>query len=143
MKLLRLYCIFFFANLAPVFAATSSAVTLPASQSVGVALFRMLGSLALVIALFFAGIWVFRNMHRLNTRRGVQRKLQVLEGKSLGPRQAVYLVAYEQQRMLVGATPQGITLLTHLPEGPAAEAESERIVSVSFGEALMQALGRK
>jgi flagellar protein FliO/FliZ len=102
----------------------------------------MLGSLALVIALFFAGVWVFRNMHRLNTRRGVQRKLQVLEGKSLGPRQAVYLVAYEQQRLLLGATPQGITLLTHLPEGPV-EPESERIVPVSFGEALMQALGRK
>src|SRR5262249_23560867 len=105
--------------------------------------FRMLGSLALVIALFFAGVWLFRNVHRLNARRSGQRKLQIIEGKSLGPRQAVYVVTYEQQRLLLGATPQGITLLTHLPEGPAAAPESERIVSVSFGEALLQALGRK
>jgi flagellar biogenesis protein FliO len=66
----------------------------------------------------------------------------VLEGKSLGPRQALYVVAYEQQRLLIGASAQGLTLLTHLPEGEA-QAVAERVVPVPFGEALMQALGRK
>ena len=110
--------------------------------SMGAALFRMIGSLAIVIALFFAGAWVFRNLHRFKATGPNNRKLQVLEGKSIGPRQAVYVVAYEQQRLLIGAGPQGLTLLTHLPEG-AAQPEGERIVPVSFGEALMQALGRK
>jgi flagellar protein FliO/FliZ len=142
MKLSRFILALLFGSAVEVFADSASSVTLPATHSVGAALFRMLGSLALVIALFFAGVWLFRNMHRLNARRGGQRKLQVMEGKSLGPRQAVYVVAYEQQRLLLGATPQGITLLTHLPEGPV-EAEGERIVPVSFGDALMQALGRK
>jgi flagellar biogenesis protein FliO len=81
-------------------------------------------------------------MHRFKATGGAQRKLHVLEGKSLGPRQAVYVVAYEQQRLLIGASAQGLTLLSHLPEG-AAQPEAERIVPVSFGEALMQALGRK
>src|SRR5688572_10548256 len=123
-------------------AENSSASPMP---SMGAAVFRMVGSLALVIALFFAGAWIFRNMHRFKPAGANQRKLQVLEGKSLGPRQAVYVVAYEQQRLLIGASAQGLTLLTHLPEGePQAQPQgTERILPVSFGEALLQALGRK
>ena len=113
-----------------------------AVPSVGAAVFRMIGSLAVVIALFFAGAWVFRNFHRFKSAGSPQRKLHVLEGKSLGPRQAVYVVAYEQQRLLIGASTQGLTLLTHLPEG-TPQPETERIVPVSFGEALLQAIGRK
>ena len=116
-----------------------------AAPSMGVALFRMLGALAVVIAIFFAGAWLFRNMHRFKTPGASHRKLQVLEGKSLGPRQAVYVVAYDQQRLLIGASAQGLTLLTHLPEGePQSEQPlTERISPVSFGEALLQALVRK
>jgi flagellar biogenesis protein FliO len=115
----------------------------PAMPSMTVSVFRMLGSLALVIALFFCGAWIFKNGVRFRPVAGTQRKLQVLEAKSLGPRQAVYVVGYEQQRMLIGSTANGLTLITHLPEGTAVEANTERIVPVSFGEALMQALGRK
>ncbi|HEX7860673.1 MAG TPA: FliO/MopB family protein [Verrucomicrobiae bacterium] len=122
-------------------AATAAA---PAVPSMGAAVFRMVGSLAVVIALFFAGAWLFRNMHRFKAGQSNQRKLQVLEGKSIGPRQAIYVVAYEQQRLLIGSTAQGLTLLMHLPEGQTqTETSSERIVPVSFGEALMHALGRK
>ena len=123
-------------------AENSSASSMP---SMGAAVFRMIGSLALVIALFFAAAWIFRNMHRFKAAGANQRKLQVLEGKSLGPRQAVYVVAYEQQRLLIGASAQGLTLLTHLPEGElqAQPQGTERILPVSFGEALLQALGRK
>jgi flagellar biosynthetic protein FliO len=113
-----------------------------AVPSMGVAIFRMIGSLAIVIALFFVGAWLIRNMHRFKNKGMNERKLQVLEGKSIGPRQAIYVVAYEEQRLLIGSTAQGITLLTHLPEG-APQPAGERIVTVSFGEALLQALGRK
>ncbi len=114
----------------------------PPSSSFGVAFFRMIGSLAFVVAIFFGGAWMFRNMHRFRQTGSPARKLQVLEAKSLGARQAVYVVAFEQQRMLIGSSAQGLTLLTHLPDGEP-QAETERIVPVSFGEALMQALGRK
>ena len=119
-----------------------------AMPSMGVAVFRMVGSLALVIAIFFVGAWIFRNMHRFKAAGPNLRKLQVLEAKSLGPRQAVYVVGYEQQRLLIGSSAQGLTLLTHLPAAPVLDNQlsatnPERIVPVSFGEALMQALGRK
>jgi flagellar biosynthetic protein FliO len=114
----------------------------PPSTSFGVAFFRMIGSLAFVVAIFFGGAWLFRNMHRFRQTAGPARKLQVLEAKSLGARQAIYVVGFEEQRLLIGSTPQGLTLLTHLPDG-VTQPETERIVPVSFGEALLQALGRK
>ena len=142
--------VFLVLTMAVALGADKSAAITPAAPSMGAAVFRMVGSLALVIALFFAAAWVFRNMHRFKAPGASQRKLQVLEGKSIGPRQAVYVIAYEQQRLLIGATAQGLTLLTHLPEGEpqpqpnvnAANA-APRILPVSFGEALLQALGRK
>ena len=137
-KILQILVLFF--TVALVSAQEKTANT--AVPYMGVAIFRMVGSLAIVIALFFAGAWLFRNMHRFKNKRLNERKLQVLEGKSIGPRQAIYVVAYEEQRLLIGSTAQGITLLTHLPEGTPQPA-GERIVPVSFGEALMQALGRK
>src|SRR5687767_5730655 len=85
-----------------------AAAAAPAVPSMGAAVFRMVGSLAVVIALFFAGAWLFRNMHRFKAGQSNQRKLQVLEGKSVGPRQAIYVVAYEQQRLLIGSTAQGL-----------------------------------
>ena len=134
-----------FATLASLscFAADSAAPRLlPTPSSFAVSLLRMIGSLAFVVGLFFAGAWLFRNMHRFRSQTGAQRKLQVLEAKSLGARQAIYVVAFEQQRLLIGSTAQGLTLLTHLPDG-TPQNETERIVPVSFGEALLQALGRK
>jgi flagellar biogenesis protein FliO len=120
----------------------ADAPTLQSGPSAGAALVRMIGSLAFVVALFFGGAWLFRNMHRFRVQNGPQRKLHVLEARSLGARQALYVVGFDQQRFLVGAGPQGLTLLTHLPDGDA-QSEPQRIVSVPFGDALLQALGRK
>jgi flagellar protein FliO/FliZ len=113
--------------------------------SLTVSFIRMLGALGFVVALFFGAAWLFKNGFRFQNAAPAQRRLQVLESRSLGARQAVFVVGYENQRMLIGSTPNGLTLLSHLPErGPAeAPAAGERIVSVSFGEALLQALGRK
>jgi flagellar protein FliO/FliZ len=122
-----------FAAEAPKFAAT---------PSVTVSILRMLGSLVFVAGLFLIAAWVFKNGFRLKGMAGAPRKLQVLEARSLGPRQAVYVVGYESQRMLIGSTPNGLSLLSHLPEGTPIQ-ENERIVPVSFREALFQALGRK
>jgi flagellar biogenesis protein FliO len=127
-------------TVAPVLAADHPTTTMP---SVTVSVFRMIGALALVIAIFFAGAWLFKNGVRFRGVGSAERKLQVLEAKSLGPRQAVYVVGYEQQRMLIGSTANGLSLITHLPDGAPMEPGNERIVPVSFGEALMQALGRK
>ena len=103
---------------------------------------RMAGALILVIALFLTGVWLFKNWQRLAVRRGALPKLNVLEVKSLGQRQAIYVVAYEQQRMLLASSPAGVTLLSHLPEA-GEEEKTAPAPRLSFAEAFHQVLARK
>jgi len=107
----------------------------------GAALLRVAGALAVVIALFLAGVWLFKNWQRLAMRPGAAPKLSVLEFKSLGQRQALYVVAYEQQRMLIASSAAGVTLLSHLPA--ADEAPPEVAPKMSFSEAFQHVLARK
>ncbi len=107
----------------------------------GASLLRMAGALAVVIALFLAGVWLVRNWQRLATRRGAAPKLSVLEVKSLGQRQALYVVGYEQQRLLIASTSTGLTLLSHLPA--ADEAPPEAAPKISFAEAFQHVLSGK
>ena len=57
-------------------------------------------------------------------KKGGAPRLNVLEVKSLGQRQAIYVVGYEQQRMLLASSPAGVTLFSHLPT-----AEDEETVA--------------
>jgi flagellar biogenesis protein FliO len=114
-----------------------------ALPDMGASLLRVTGALGLVIALFLGGVWLFKNWQRLALRKGAAPKLAVLEVKSLGQRQALYVVGYEQQRMLLASSAAGITLVSHLPEAGAAAPVSEPAPSVSFVEAFQQVLARK
>jgi flagellar biogenesis protein FliO len=107
----------------------------------GASLLRVVGALVVVVALFLAGVWLFKNWQRLALRKGAIPKLSVLEVRSLGQRQAIYVVGYEQQRMLIATSSGGVTLLSHLP---AAGAEPpEKGPKMSFAEAFQQVLARK
>jgi flagellar biogenesis protein FliO len=108
----------------------------------GASLLRVFGALALVIALFLGGVWLFRNWQRLALRKGLAPKLNVFEVKSLGQRQALYVVGYEQQRMLIATSTAGITLVSHLPDAEAA-APAAPAVKMGFAEAFQQVLARK
>ena len=86
------------------------------------ALFRMLGALALVLALFVGGLWLVRRVPVMRLGRTVP-KLAVLEARSLGQRQALYVIGYEQERLLIATSPAGVTLLKQLPAaGPTLES---------------------
>src|SRR5262249_58729891 len=108
----------------------------------GLSLLRVVGSLGLVLALFFGAVWCFKNWQRLAAQKGRAPKLRVLEVRSLGHRQALYLIACEQQRLLVASSPAGVTLLTHLPEGDAAEPPAGTALP-SFAYALQRVLATK
>jgi flagellar biogenesis protein FliO len=114
----------------------------PSSSSVLVTIFRMLGALAIVFAVFFCGVWLFRNWQGLLRQRGVAPKLRVMEFKSLGTRQALYVVAYERQRFLISSSSAGVALVTSLPE-----ADDETVSAVThaptFADALLKVLNKK
>ena len=128
------------------FADTNSLpVAAPAFPDTGVSLLRVTGALVLVLGLFLCGAWLFKNWQRLAIQRGQQPKLNVLETRSLGARQAIFVVGYEHQRFLVATSAAGVNLLSHLPDAePGETAPAEKPGGpMSFGQALTQVLKRK
>lgn len=106
---------------------------------------RMLTGLAFVLALFFGGVWLFKNWQRLSGVRSHGR-LKVLETRSMGPRQGLYVVGYDQQRFLLAASPSGISLISALPEAPAGMDVIQPVPSPAsspFAQVLQSVLGRK
>lgn len=116
---------------------------LPGSTAVAFSLFRVLGALAIVLAVFFGGVWLFRNWQRTAIAKGHAPKLNILETKSLGQRHAIYVIGYEQQRLLIAASPAGVTMLTTLPTASVNATEEVPTGKTPFSDALRQALQRK
>jgi flagellar biogenesis protein FliO len=114
----------------------------PSFPDAGVSLMRVSGAFLLVIGIFLGGVWLFRNWQRLSVQRGTAPKLNILETRSLGGRQAIYVVGYEQKRFLVASSPAGVNLLSHLPAAVENEsgAGSKSTVAPSFADALKQVL---
>jgi flagellar biogenesis protein FliO len=127
------------------FAQATNTLTLHSDlPEVGLSAIRALGALALVLAVFFGGVWMFRNGQRLAWRKTGAPRLAILESRPLGNRFALYVVGYEQQRMLIGSSPAGINLLSQLP--PSAEVQMEPVAppkGASFTQCLQQVLRQK
>jgi flagellar biogenesis protein FliO len=99
---------------------------------------RVFGALLFVIGLFLGGAWLFRNARQLRFNRGTAPKLRVLESRSLGGRHALFVVAYQDETLLLSSSPAGINLLTHLPSSPesAEESSGPSGPATSFAQAL-------
>ncbi len=108
----------------------------------GVSVVRVLGALLLVLALFWCGVWAFKNWQRLIRCPGQPKRLNILEVRSLGARHALYVVGYSQQRFLISASPSGVSLLSHLPSDEEAPAQTVA-PPPAFTDALLRMLGRK
>jgi flagellar biogenesis protein FliO len=119
------------------------ALTVPgALPNAGASIFRVCGAFVLVVAIFLGGVWLFRNWQRLAVRKNGAAKLNLIEVKSLGQRQAIYVVGYQQQRMLLASSPAGVTLLSHLPSAEETETAAPA-QNLSFAEAFQHVLSRK
>jgi flagellar biogenesis protein FliO len=111
---------------------------------VGASLVRVFVALAFVLAIFLGGVWLFRNWQRLTVQRGRAPKLNVVEVRSLGGRHALYVVAYEQERFLLAASPTGVNLLSHLqPAEEGATPPPTTPTPASFAQTLGQMLKGK
>lgn len=120
-----------------------AAAPISAPPSIGFSVLRMIGALCLVFSLLFGGVWFYRNSSRFTGARGRRQKLNILESRSLGHRHSIFVVAYENQRLLLSTSPTGVTMLSHLPEATSSEMEPEPLVaerSPSFSTAFLQAL---
>ena len=125
-------------------AAASSFNPALTTPDVGTSLLRVMGALALVLGIFLAGVWLFRNWQRLAVKGGRTPKLNVLEIRSLGGRQSIYVVGYEQERFLLASSPAGVNFLTHLPSaGNEETGVPEAKPQMPFSRALAQVLKGK
>ena len=104
---------------------------------------RVFGALALVLALFLAGVWLFRNWQRLTLQRGRASRLELIEIKALGGKHVLYVVGYQQQRLLIASSPAGVSLVSHLPPADGPEIEPAPAHSHNFVQALQQAVQGK
>jgi flagellar biogenesis protein FliO len=125
-------------------AAAPLSVPTTSLTDVGPSLLRVFGALALVLAIFLGGVWLFRNWQRLVVQRGRAPRLNVLETRSLGGRHALYVVGYDQERFLIASSPAGVNLVSHLqPAGEAAPENKDAPPQPSFAQALTQVLKGK
>jgi flagellar biogenesis protein FliO len=115
----------------------------PSLPDVAPSVFRVFGALVLVIGIFLGGVWLFRNWQRLALQRGGPPKLNILETRSLGGRQALYVVGYEQGRFLIASSPAGVSLLSHLPDATGEEAAAGGSAPSPFQQTLAQLLKGK
>lgn len=143
MAVAALWLAFAFTGVAQTNTTMAALPAAPGLPDAAPSVLRVMGALALVLGLFLGGVWMFRNWQQLAWRRGRQPKLNVLEVRQLGGRQSLYVVGYEQGRFLVATSPAGVTLLTHLPDAAADEAEVVGPQAPAFAATLAQILKRK
>jgi flagellar biogenesis protein FliO len=140
-------CILFFLAVvtsagAASFVSTNLPPISPALPEAGFSVIRVFGALLLVLGLFLSGAWLFRNWQRFSVQRGRTSQLQIVETKALGGRHALYVVGYQQQRLLLASSPAGVTLVSHLPLAEA-HSEADELSSDNFVQALQQAVQGK
>ncbi len=105
---------------------------------------RVMLMLAVVLTIFIGGVWLFRNWQRFTVPGGRTPKLNVLESRSLGGRHAIYVIGYENERLLISSSPSGINLLTHLQPSEETAADEKPIAPTpTFAATLAQMLKGK
>lgn len=122
-------------------ATNSLPLTDPSLPGLGTSLLRLFGAMLVVIAVFLAAAWLFRQWMARGPASRTPGKLRVLEVRPLGHRHALYVVAYEQQRLLLACSPSGIAFLSALPPSDAPEPPAPPLPH-SFLEVLRQVIGR-
>jgi len=129
---------------AQVTAAGPASLSTQGLPDTGLSLLRVFGALVLVLGLFLGAVWVWRNARGLTGRGGRIERLHVLEVRSLGGKHALYVVGYDEERLLLAASPTGVNLLSRLPPAPVGEAASAHEPAssqpLSFPQVLAQVL---
>ena len=125
--------------------STNLPATSPALPDASFSVIRVFGGLVVVVGLFLAGVWLFKNWQRLALQRGRPSQLQILEVKALGNKHALYVVGYQQQRLLLASSPGGVALVSHLPseEGRGEGTEGKGEDGSDFVKVLQQAVQAK
>ncbi len=103
-------------------------------------LLRIAFALGFVLVLFFVVAWLVKNWQGFAGMRGQPSRLRIHEMRSLGNRQALFVVGYDQQRLLIASSPTGVTLIERLPQAAPGEDAQSGPAPSNFAEALRRIL---
>ena len=91
-------------------------------------LFRLVGSLALVLAIFFACVYGLKRWGYPLRKPAAQTLIEVVSKHSFGPRHHLILVKVPgNQKILIGISPQDMKVLTTIRDMPDSLTESTNI----------------
>ncbi len=105
---------------------------------VGTSVLRVFGALLLVFAILLGGVWLFKNFQRFQRPSGKAAQLKIVEVKPLGHRQHVFVLGYQEKRLLVASSPTGVTFLTELPDDVPSFLPPDPPLPPGFSQALQQ-----
>ncbi len=112
----------------------SKTADLPLPQTSGSlwdVLFRMLAAFLFVISIFVLGAWLFKRSRLFSLYQGGSTQLRILESRSLGYRNSLFVVGYNQHRFLLAASATGVSLLSPLPDASPIAAKGSDLPSFS------------
>jgi len=101
----------------------------------GADLFRMLGSLALVVALMLAMLWGLRQLQSKINSQNSGRRLQIIESLSVGTRQKVALIRVGEREVLIGISPTQINGIASWPDGDLPASDANNLTSALENQA--------
>ena len=101
--------------------------------------FRMLGSLALVIALLVALLWALRKLQGKMNSQNAGRRLQVIESLNVGTRQKVALIRVGKREVLIGISPTQINGIASWPDGALQSADFQESQAASHSHHVLDA----
>jgi flagellar protein FliO/FliZ len=78
---------------------------------VGVDWFRYAISIVVVFLLLIGLLWLLKSMKNIQKKSNSDKKIQVIETISIGPRQKISLIRVGSNQVLVGITPNQFTSL--------------------------------
>ncbi len=97
-----------------------------AESGTGFSFLRVVGGLGLVLSLIVLGTFGIRKFAlQYLVKRTPERNLKVIETLPMGERRSIAVIEIDERRLLIGNTPNQITLLAALSESPSLRGEQE------------------
>lgn len=119
----------------------------PALQDTTTSILRILGALIFVIAIFLIFSWLFKHINFFSTNLQRKGKLQICEIKPIGQRHSLIVLSYENKRLLISTSPNGVNFLCDLPNNESADTSNKKepvdITTSSFASLFQKLTGAK
>lgn len=96
-----------------------------------------------VLLLIVASSIIFRRWFQPGFNGKTTRQLRLLETVRLSPKQSLHLISIGEQQLLIGATDQSVSLITHVEQSPVTtEIDTVRAEPASDFSSLLQVLNQ-